>query len=182
MATPWNGKAPLEYTEDYFLPEDLDAAFARWRAEYPGGPSQMWHRWVADPDMTLGAHSLAIFSAAVSTDSEDVGSWELRCQANCARCGWHWIAETENGAVEAWHDHAMPGWRELPILPSHLQHFDTDRDMAAVRGWMSANYPSEALISGVPVLTLRSSPGTRHVPRRSPMGGYDICMTSEGTK
>ncbi len=42
---------------------------------------------------------------------------QLRYQANCAPCRWHHLAPDSEAVVEAAHDHAMPGWRDLPVMP-----------------------------------------------------------------
>src|SRR5690606_28014897 len=40
------------------------------------------------------------------------------------------------------------------------------------------HYPIEAQFEGAPIITQRSGLGTRHVPRRSPWGGYDLSQTA----
>lgn len=72
--------------------------------------------------------------------------------------------------MEAWHDHAMPGWRDLPVRPSGLK-------AAALEAWLDA-YPSGWKRPGAPIRTVRDPHGTRHVPGRSPWGGYDLAAIS----
>ena len=55
--------------------------------------------------------------------------------------------------------------------------------------WIAENYPKSMQVPGAPMITERRSFGTRHVPGRSPWGGYDISHTAvdldrivEGTK
>ena len=47
-------------------------------------------------------------------------------QPICKPCEWSGITDRENDAVEMWHDHALPSWRELPIVPSRLRLMDKD--------------------------------------------------------
>jgi hypothetical protein len=84
-------------------------------------------------------------------------------------------------AVEAWHDHAWPGWRDLPILPLTPQTDRTDKGTSKrARAFFEAEYPTEFQQSGAPVITQRSRFGTRHVPNYSPWGGYDLCSIAVG--
>lgn len=72
----------------------------------------------------------------------------------------------------------MPGWRDLPVLPSKLSAtLSTPSKQSTARGaaWIEENYPPAWQIPGAPVRTLRQPMGTRHVAGRSPLGGYDLC-------
>ena len=55
------------------------------------------------------------------TKRERHGDWSvsnLIYRGACFGCGWHGPAhDRENPAVEDAHDHAWPGWRDLPIVP-----------------------------------------------------------------
>ncbi|MGO2112783.1 MAG: DUF6349 family protein, partial [Pseudoclavibacter sp.] len=128
-ATAWNG-APLAYTTSYYSPAELDAAFDRYRAEFGGfgciPRSHMWHRNSfnqGERAATDDGHELHMFYAdawckeADHDHSADPLPGGGRYQAVCPGCAWHVITERENDAVEAWHDHALPGWRSLPIMP-----------------------------------------------------------------
>ena len=100
------------------------------------------------------------------------------CQTICEPCEWNAITDHENGAVELWHDHALPGWRELPIVPSRLRAMDKDRMSKATRRWIAEHDPNAMQVPGAPMVTERRPFGTRHVPGRSPWGGYDISHTA----
>ena len=84
----------------------------------------------------------------------------------------------ENSAVEGWHDHAFPGWRELPIVPVRLCDVEKIGLSKAAKKWVEDHYPKSMQVVGAPVITQRSSMGTRHVPGCSPWGGYDISHTA----
>lgn len=94
----------------------------------------------------------------------------------CTRCTWHHVASSENAAVEAWHDHAFPGWRDLPIFPANLCGGMGSREMTPQRrDWIDENYPAAFRVDGAPIRTTRGSRiGSRHVPGYSPLGGYDL--------
>lgn len=183
-ATPWDG-APLGYTTDYYEPAALVAAFERYCAEHGHfgciPRSHMWHsaHYGGGPTVAEG-HELHMFTADAwcREADHDHSAAPLpgggRYQANCPRCAWHIITDNESAAVEAWHDHALPGWRELPILPRKLARFENKQRIAAVAAWISATYPAAWQRPGVPILTERGEHGRRHVPGRSPLGGYDL--------
>ena len=99
-------------------------------------------------------------------------------QMICEGCRWHHIATSENAVVEAWHDHALPGWRDLPILPAKI----STQKQARVLAWLEDTYPPEWVRPGVPIRTHRSQHGTRHVPGRSPLGGYDLTAVVEAAR
>ena len=181
------GGAPLGYTTDYYAPEDLDAAWDRFIAEFGNfgciPRSHMWHRAPCAPGglmfapLVFHGHELVIFNASTRCDIAEhdhsaaplPGDYHMEYQGICAPCGWHAIAD-ENGVVEAWHDHAMPGWRDLPVRPANLKP-------AAAKAWLES-YPTAWQEPGSPIRTLRTGEGTRHVPGRSPWGGYDLASIS----
>lgn len=184
-ARPWRG-APLAYTTDYYDPADLVAAFERYQAErghFACIPlSHMWHPAYpghGDQLVTEG-HELHMFHADARCDeaghdhTADPLPGQLMTQGICPGCRWHMIDRSENAIVAAWHDHAMPGWRELPILPRKLARFENKQQIAAVAAWVGDTYPAAWQRPGAPIRTERGPYGTRHVPGRSPFGGYDI--------
>lgn len=191
----WKG-APLHFSGAYHHPEQLDAATKRWALEHnQPGPSRasnhQWNRAVTGGRMDLGAHTLDTFTADLRCTwwrhEDDDPTWnrEDRCScvggylqtAICTRCSWHAISEDENEVVEAWHDHALPGWRDLPVLPHKLRgQMGTSKMTPKLAAWLEENYPPELRINGSPILTLRTPHGTRHVPGYSPYGGYDISV------
>tara|TARA_R100000365_G_scaffold3528_1_gene11907 strand:+ start:14475 stop:15101 length:627 start_codon:yes stop_codon:yes gene_type:complete len=185
-AGPWTGPAPLHFTAAYHHPDDLDAARARWVFEYGhfGSyvTSHMWHRAICGGQMRLDEHSLDTFTADLrcppGAHPRDADTCQcvggLLSLAICAPCAWHTLG-TENETVEAWHDHAFPGWRELPILPDKLRgQMGTRRLTSKLEDWLTDNYPTRFQTPGAPIRTHRQKYGTRHVPDYSPYGGYDL--------
>lgn len=182
-ATSWHG-APLAFHTDYYSPADLDQAFERYVAENGRfgclAASHMWHRALCGPTPTFAGpvHEMHLFSADTRCDTPNhrhPDHWpnQLVYQAICPDCRWHAIGPSENEAVEAWHDHAMPGWRNLPTLPP-VKGRDEHRKTTAALAWLTTHYPADWQVEGAPVITQRSGRGTRHVPGRSPYGGYDL--------
>ena len=189
-APEWSG-APLSFTTAYWPPANLDAAHEHWlflhKLDQSRIQSRMWHRAVAVPGkVAVGEHGFDLFTADLRcepwthrgerTGCQCVG--ELSYQAICEPHGWHVIAGDENSAVEGWHDHAFPGWRDLPIVPARLRSVDQPGLSKAARKWIAEHYPPSMQIGGAPVITARSNSGTRHVPGRSPWAGYDISHTA----
>ncbi len=197
----YTGIAPLNFTTDYFHPDDLAAADS-WLRDVEGlhygsavGRIHTWRKgnstgWVfREGD---GAHDLCLLICCLScygypTHDHDrtrtQGETLRTCsciqltlnQAVCTACEWHHIAETESECVEAWHDHAWPGWRTLPTLPDKLRgKMGTTKMTAKLEDWFEANYPAAFRTPGAPILTDRERHGTRHVPGYSPYGGFDL--------
>jgi len=193
-APTWRG-APLHFTTAYYSPSDLDAAVAHWqfvhRLDGSRRDSCMWHRAIAVPGgMDISEHSFDLFTVDLRCDPWKhpaphggcacVG--DLTYMAICEPHGWHAIASDENSAVECWHDHAFPGWRDLPILPARLRDSEKVGLSKAARKWADQHYPASMQVVGAPVITERNGIGTRHVPGRSPWGGYDISSTAVGPR
>lgn len=186
-ATPWTGSAPLGYTTGYFDPVDLRAAFDRYVAEYGRfgcrTVSHMWVDHITDHGFTFGDHEMVLMDVDGGREcppGHDHGAdplpRKLMYQAICAPCRWHEIGEVSNAVIDAWHDHAMPGWRDLPVFPLALSRAETRQQKAAAMAWITKNYPAEWQQPGVPVRTTREPNGTRHVSGRSPLGGYDLAI------
>lgn len=98
-------------------------------------------------------------------------------------CGWcSPVANDEGPVVEAWHDHAWPGWRALPVIPESVrpQAGGINTKSKGAMAWVVEHYPLNWQKQGAPIITERTSPGTRHVPGYSPWGGYDISSTALG--
>ena len=131
------------------------------------------HR-IPDIDLrcTAGLHDADRAPLGLGRICQCVGS--TTSQMICAACSWHFIGE-ESAATEAWHDHAFPGWRDLPILPDKLRgQMGTRKMTPKLEEWFEAHYPTEFRVPGAPILTTRGKYGTRHVPNYSPFGGYDL--------
>lgn len=185
-ATPWHG-SPLGYVTDYHTPSDLDDAFDRFCAEFGHfgsySRSHMWHRapcsGTAEP--TDDGHEIHLFMAHADCKAGDHDHdplpGGLMYQAICPTCRWHDIAASERAVVEAWHDHAWPGWRDLPIAPGSLVRGGASRRL---REWVDDHYPSQWRRGGAPILSERDAGGTRPVPGRSPFRGYDLPNPARG--
>lgn len=186
-APPWEGPAPLHFTNDYYSPEELAAAFKRWVFEHGSfgciPRSHMWHPAITMDDAntdTVG-HDLTVLSADLRCEHygqpcQCVG--DLMYRAICQRCRWH-ADGTEQHVVEAWHDHAWPGWRTLPTVPSAItRRDDQNRPSKKLAPWIEEHYPADWHLPGAPIRTERAGLGTRHVPHRSPWGGFDLSATT----
>lgn len=188
LATPWSG-APLGYTTDYFTPDELEAAFDRCVAEHGIQGclpfSHMWHSRDAR-STPVKTHHLVLLTADTrhtgrsrcpSDHQHAPGDLpdEFMYQTNCAPCRWHHISSRENDAVEAWHDHALPGWRDLPVMPVTIKR-DSGNGFKTKQAtvWLDEHQPADWRFPGAPIRTERKPLGTRHVPGRSPFGGYDL--------
>lgn len=97
----------------------------------------------------------------------------------CLHCTWEGpLRDGENPATEDAHDHAWPGWRDLPLVPRRPDTATGTQQKKAITRWVqhvNAIYPSGWLESGGPIRTSRGAYGTRHVPNHTGFGGYDMC-------
>lgn len=86
--------------------------------------------------------------------------------------GCEWESEdfrTEKEAVEAAHDHAWPGWRNLPAVRQPGSNYERWLDE------VKKAYPPGWLEAGGPIVTVRpDSRFSRHLPGKAPFGGYDL--------
>lgn len=181
------GRAPLQFTTDYYSPDELDEAVqhrdmvrevlrdAPFKERRSALYNHSWRRGYGGNGYDDGRHSIDEFNADLRCSEWDsrrehprhcycVG--ELVYMIICERCRWHVIG-TEPQTVAWWHDHAWPGWRHLPMQAEHL----TDKQRAALQ-------PVEWQVPGAPIITHRPDKiGTRSVPFRSPWRGYDLSHT-----
>ncbi|MFC4244990.1 DUF6349 family protein [Gryllotalpicola reticulitermitis] len=184
-APAWEG-APLHFTTAYWTPEQLTAAFDRWTFEHGRfdslRTSHMWHPAVTmeHANANTTGHDLRVFSVDLRCHH-----YRERCscmgdllyRAICHNCAWHHDG-TESQIVAAWHDHAWPGWRELPIIPITIAKTDDqNRPTTKCLEWITEHYPTDWQTSGAPVITERVPHGTRSVPGRSPWSGFDLSHT-----
>lgn len=189
-APEWRG-APLHFTTAYYSPADLDAAYEHWqflhKRDQPRGQSRVWHRSMTVPSgVGAGEHVLDLFRADLDcrrwlhpeTDQDCQCVGGLPCLVICEPHRWSTIAVDENTAVEGWHDHAFPGWRDLPIVPARLRSTGSAGASKTLLKWIEKHYPPAMQVPGAPVITERARYGTRHVPGRSPWGGYDLSHTA----
>lgn len=203
-ATQWTGRCPLGYSTAYYTPDELDAATNRWRAQYGDfgciPHSHMWFKGLSSTPLLLDAHQLHVYFAdgrcdlhlyGVTSPASDPALHDhssnplpgtTMVQVNCPPCRWHRIDSNETTLIYAWHDHAMPGWRNLPRTPHKLVRaaaMGERRALARVADWVTSNYPTDWQFSGAPIITSRSPNGRRCVPGRSPLGGYDLSDPTE---
>lgn len=131
--------------------------------------SHMWHPAICDPFGTDKPHSVWVLNADLRCDHHGescscLGDYLTRVY--CSDCQWWSQPAAEEGtAVREYHDHCWPGWRDLPLCTRP----NLDKPPK-----LPADYPEEWRVPGAPILTHRTSPGTRNVPGRSPFGGYDM--------
>lgn len=106
----------------------------------------------------------------------DIGGLVYR--GACYGCTWEADTRaTASEAVEDAHDHAWPGWRDLPIVPQPPDRGTSKREIAAMAAWettTAALLPQGWLAAGGPIVTTRSPGATRDVPGGSRFGGYDL--------
>lgn len=185
----WTGIPLTQFTSAYATPEQLYAAEERrqlegirerhtWRSALCGGQMKLEHH-------TLDTFSVDLRCGWFSDHPENRGVGvaervactcvgDLTYMAVCGVCDWHSIG-TENASIEAWHDHAFPGWRDLPILPKKLRgQMGTGKMTPKLDAWFTSNYPAHFRVPGAPIRTTRDKYATRHVPGYSPFGGYDL--------
>ena len=133
----WAG-APLRFTDDYYPPAMLDEAFEHWR--FINGSfgsfarSHMWHRF-GHATVEFGEHRAEMFFADLRPEPDAEGPGELLKKIVCEPCVWQSDAGGESDAVEAWHDHAVPGWRDLPVVPRQIRV----RTGSSPAGWCTAD-------------------------------------------
>lgn len=185
-APEWTG-TPLHFHTVYATPEEHADAFARWQLEHGTfgsiPASHMWHPTLTHSPLEVRGHRLHMLTA----DTRPLAHGALRpgsllYQANCPTCQWHHITDTENAAVEAAHDHAMPGWADLPLFPARLARplaQGERKARTAALAWLTEHYPAAWQHDGAPIRTQRTPLGTRHVPGRSPFGGYDLAANPD---
>lgn len=183
--------APLHWTTDAHGWDELDAAFAEYRRRFGHfgilvGPPHLWHPGHTSTDVGTPGHEVRLYSADLGCDDYDhrprfqqgkvclcVGGHVYRAVCEC-----RWVSpigRAEAETVVAWHDHAWPGWRELPVVPESVERRDEKgRPTKALLAWVEANVPEEWQRPGAPLVSERESLATRCVPGYSPWGGWDI--------
>lgn len=143
--------------------------------------SHAWHAACGSPDQPAAATATcrpAVLTADLRCSHYDedcscVGSLVYR--GACLHCDWEGgVRADENTAAEDAHDHAWPGWRDLPIVPRRPEN------PKAQPRWVETvqdAYPAGWLEAGGPIRTDRAPYGTRHVPNHTGFGSYDLCGT-----
>jgi len=108
----------------------------------------------------------------------DVGGLVQR--GACYGCIWEGpVRDNTSTAVEDAHDHAWPGWRDLPVVsrPPSDDSRGKARQIKLREQWkadVDAAYPPGWLESGGPIVTERPANARRDVPGGSRHGGYDL--------
>lgn len=180
----WEG-APLGFTQGYFTPAQFDEAFEHWKflngAMGSWKRSHMWHREGWNGTGTeFGEHLGELFGAELGPEEGHEGPGGMLEQMVCEPCDWHAIGE-ESSVIEQWHDHAVPGWRDLPVLPAAIRVRDGGATLSkGAMKWISERYPQHMQVPGAPIITERGPYGTRPVYHYSPWGGYDLSHTALG--
>jgi hypothetical protein len=190
----YSGAAPFHFTTEYFTVNEFTEAkkaSALVCGEWPfaGGHRRMWGKSFCTRSFSTGAggsHSFDMLTADLRCDCLMMPPFgvdsrvcfcpgDLMANVICEPCAWHHVGR-EADAVEAWHDHAWPGWRDLPVVPGDVRPFGGgfDKNAKKARAWVAAHYPTEWQTLGAPVVTDRAGCGDRHVSGYSPWGGYDI--------
>jgi len=192
----WSG-APLRFHLEYRTSAELDAAFDRYVFENGNfnclAASHMWHRNIqgwrrVDPTVSVNGrqHTLAIYNVDLRCDTPAHRDRDVRCscvsgylyRAHCDDCLWmSQVTDDESDAAAEWHDHAMPGWRELPIVPEG-SHEMTNKEKARRLEKLGDLQPAAWQFAGAPIITDRRGHGTRAVEGRSPYGGYDFAIVT----
>jgi Family of unknown function (DUF6349) len=162
------------------------AEMTAWRNEYGGfGCLPRSHAWtvhISCPDTATERCQPTVLSADLRCDCDRFDDHcescccigELRYRGACRGCDWEGDPRAEeNRAAEDACDHAWPGWRDLPVVPSVP---DERKSRARWVERVAALYPLAWLEDGGPIRTSRSKYGTRHVPSRTPFGGYDLAV------
>jgi hypothetical protein len=153
-----------------------------WRARYgnlnPNRRSHAWRVHITCPDQPTGRCQPTVLTADLRCDCLDQCSCvgDLLYRGACRGCDWEGEPrDAENPAAEDACDHAWPGWRDLPVVSpvpqDHKRH-------AAWAERVAPRYPAHWLADGGPIRTKRSGFGTRHVPNRTPFGGYDLAVVA----
>jgi hypothetical protein len=147
----------------------------------------MWAEHFTDREFAFGGHEFVLMDNDGGRDcppdhvhDADALPGKLMYQAICVPCRWHDISEESNAVIEAWHDHAMVGWRDLPVFPLALSRAETRAQKATAMAWIAQHYPPDWQLPAVPVRTVRGPNGGRHVAGRSPLGGYDLAINWRG--
>jgi hypothetical protein len=165
------------------------AAAEQWAQDYGSFDchrrSHAWHAAAIRSDTIQPTESCrpVVLTAALHCNHYDgdclcVGDTVYR--GACRYCTWEGpLHDGENPAAEDAHDHAWPGWRDLPLVPRRPDSASNSKQTSkAIARWVdhvNAVYPTGWLESAGPIRTRRDAYGTRHVPDHTGFGGYDLC-------
>lgn len=187
------GRAPLRFTTEAFTADELSAAFDWYKKEVGNfdsfSRSHMWHG--SEGMKQTPGHAVRMFSASLGCWHYRPVGWDgLTPFHHCptsylhrmvCECEWvSGISESESAVIWEWHDHAWPGWRDLPVVPKDVRPMGggITAKTKAPYAWVLERYPADFRRPGAPIITERASGGTRHVPGYSPWGGYDLAAVT----
>jgi hypothetical protein len=178
---------------------ESDAAHDRWDAakteEARVAWCQLWSIHITCPGDSFGRRDQragpgdyqrctpTVLDADRVEQDGDLPNWR-HYRGACLGCGWAGgPVDSENDAAEDAHDHAWPGWRNLPPVlgPPSPDGSPKEYDKRKAR-WLekvAPVFPAGWLEGGGPIRTARKAPGNRHVPLRTPYGGYDLACSGE---
>lgn len=164
------------------------AEFAAWRDTHGSfgslGRSHAWTVCITCPDTPTTRCQPTVLSADLRCDCDRYDECsclgDLMYRGACRCCDWEGEPrDRENAAAEDACDHAWPGWREVPVVPA-VPEERTKRATWVER--VTELYPTGWLEDGGPIRTARTRGGTRHVPGRTPFGGYDLAVVDPGAE
>ncbi|MDP9843340.1 DUF6349 family protein [Streptosporangium lutulentum] len=154
-----------------------------WQTVRHGEESGLWCIYITHPGNELGGkHPTSTAPEHRPTVLHWWGKSREKATKRGACLGCEWEGQdrrTEKDAVEDAHDHAWPGWRNLPgvLPPSSTALYEKkvyERWLAEVK----RAYPIGWLEAGGPIVTIRrDSAFSRHEPGKAPGGGYDLAAT-----
>lgn len=160
----------------------------QWRKEDPEngfGMVFVAHAWTAYPYVVTsvpGQCDAVVIHANLSCHHIKSRDGQCECVGNrvyrsiCEHCGFHSaVYADEDAAVLDGLDHAYPGWRDSPIVPSCRSGADkkkTNRWETTVREAYGERR------RGWPMITDRETSGARAVQGRSPWKGYDVAASA----
>lgn len=195
----YEGRAPLRFHVDHYRASELDAAaeyladlrksmpWQEWKAR--GGDRGAWIRASWLTDFEAAEHRLEQWHSDTRCDDREhreLFDYPLHCPCvgamltygACVYCGW-WAVGHEGQIAAWWHDHAMPGWRDLPIVPREIAKWASLGEKPAKKkldAWVAEVQPEAWRFQGAPIITEREEHGMRSHPG-SVLGGWDMSHT-----
>lgn len=193
-----NGPAPSLFASTTRGVQERVAEFQAWCEEHDSFASyRRSHAWLPEISNSREARdwSAALPSRCLPTvlhaNLQDCDHAGRRCydvgglvyRGACYGCTWESpsIRGRVSEAVEDAHDHAWPGWRDLPIVPcrpdEEYARKAGRRKVSPRQEWedqVNGVYPADWLVAGGPIVTARSEYATGDVPGRTGRGGYDL--------
>lgn len=184
--TLWELLAESEAARKLWYKDHTEEHRLEWRRKWAINLTCPGATWAGEETVGPGAYSrctATVLAGEEAEPEEGVGLW-LHYRGACVGCGWvdARARASENEAAEDAEDHAHPGWRWLPAVPEPPQPGMGPGHEKQVQAWLAKArplLPAGWLEAGGPIRTVRGEWGTRHVPLRTPYGGYDMACTKE---